>query len=395
MATTTNRTTIFYVICISALLGSLAQNMYTPILPMIQGAFHTSLYWVNLTVSVFTFVLAIMQIVYGPLIDTKGRKYILIPGLSMSFIGSIGCVFSPNIYVFLVFRAIQAFGTAAIPVVSATIIGDLYEGNERGKAMSMYQTLLALAPAIGPLMGGYLGNRNGHISIFLFLAAISIILLLINIVLLPETKPVSSIKQQATKHYFRVLQNKIGFTIVVIGFMQFYLYFCFLVFLPSMLKTLFHLHPHTIGLIFVPMSLCMMVGSYCYKMLQKKIQTKHALLFTSFFHIACILLFSITYNITIPILIIVTSLYGFSMGLSMPTHTTLLTEEFVDERATAIGIYNFIRYFGMGVGPLLGSFLVFDQNYFWIFFSGSVVFLLFLLYAMKNFIHFHTRKEEI
>ncbi|WP_020062495.1 MFS transporter [Bacillus sp. 123MFChir2] len=383
METTTNRTPIFYIICISALLGSLAQNMYTPILPIIQGSFHTSLYLVNLTVSVFTFVLAIMQIIYGPLIDTKGRKFILILGLSLSCIGSIGCVFTQNIYTFLIFRAIQAFGTAAIPVVSATIIGDLYEGNERGKAMSMYQMLLALAPAIGPLMGGFLGNRNGHVSIFLFLAAISIILLLINMMLLPETKPVSS-KQQATKHYFRVLQNKIGFTIVIIGFMQFYLYFCFLVFLPSILKTLFHLHPHTIGLIFVPMSLCMMVGSYCYKTLQKKMQTKHALLFTSFLHIACILLFSITYNMNIPILIIVTSLYGLSMGLSMPTHTTLLTEEFVDERATAIGIYNFIRYFGMGVGPLLGSFLLFGQNYFWIFFSGSIVFLLFLLYAMKN-----------
>lgn len=394
MTTTTNRTAIFYIICISALLGSLAQNMYTPILPIVQGSFHTSLYLVNLTVSVFTFVLAIMQIVYGPLIDTKGRKYILIPGLLLSFIGSIGCVFSPNIYVFLIFRAIQAFGTAAIPVVSATIIGDLYEGTERGKAMSMYQTLLALAPAIGPLMGGYLGNQNGHVSIFLFLAAISFILLLINMMLLPETKPVSS-KQQAAKHYFRVLQNKIGFTIVIIGFIQFYLYFCFLVFLPSMLKTLFHLHPDTIGLIFVPMSLCMMIGSYCYKTLQKKMQTKHALFFTSFFHIACIVLFSITYNINISILIIVTSLYGFSMGLSMPTHTTLLTEEFVDERATAIGIYNFIRYFGMGVGPLLGSFLLFDQNYFWIFFSGFIVFLLFLLYAMKNGIHSHTKKEAI
>ncbi|MCM3738089.1 MFS transporter [Bacillus cytotoxicus] len=383
MTTTTNRTTIFYIICISALLGSLAQNMYTPILPIIQGSFHTSLYLVNLTVSVFTFVLAIMQIVYGPLIDTKGRKSILILGLLLSFVGSIGCVFTQNIYTFLISRAIQAFGTAAIPVVSATIIGDLYEGNERGKAMSMYQTLLALAPAIGPLMGGYLGNRNGHVSIFLFLAAISIILLIINMILLSETKPHSS-KQQATKYYFHVLQNKIGFTIVIIGFIQFYLYFCFLVFLPSILKTLFHLHADTIGLIFVPMSICMMLGSYCYKTLQKKMQTKHALLFTSFFHIACILLFSITYNMNIPILIIVTSLYGFSMGLSLPTHTTLLTEKFVDERATAIGIYNFIRYFGMGVGPLLGSFLVFDQNYFWIFFSGSIVFLLFLLYAMKN-----------
>ena len=59
-----------------------------------------------------------------------------------------------------------------------------------------------------------------------------------------------------------------------------------------------------------------------------------------------------TYSINIPFIIIVTLLYGFSMGLSMPTHTTLLTEEFVQERATAIGMYNFIRYLGMGTGHL-------------------------------------------
>lgn len=161
-------TFILYVVCMSALLGSFAQNIYTPILPMIQNSFQTSLYLVNVTVSLFTFVLAIMQLIYGPLIDTKGRKSVLIPSLIISTIGSIGCAFSPNVYLFLFFRAVQAIGIAAIPVVSATIIGDLFEGKERGEAMSLYQMLLALAPAIGPLIGGYLGSINGHLSVFLF-----------------------------------------------------------------------------------------------------------------------------------------------------------------------------------------------------------------------------------
>ena len=160
-------TFILYVVCISALLGSFAQNIYTPILPMIQNSFHTSLYLVNVTVSLFTFVLAIMQLVYGPLIDTKGRKSVLIPSLVISTIGSIGCAFSANKHLFI-FRAVQAIGIAAIPVVSATIIGDLFEGKERGEAMSLYQMLLALAPAMAPLIGGYLGSINGHLSVFLF-----------------------------------------------------------------------------------------------------------------------------------------------------------------------------------------------------------------------------------
>ncbi|TPV45694.1 MFS transporter [Bacillus dicomae] len=374
---------ILYVVCISALLGSFAQNIYTPILPMIQGSFHTSLYLVNVTVSLFTFILAIMQLVYGPLIDTKGRKSVLIPSLIISTIGSIGCAFSGNIYLFLFFRAVQAIGIAAIPVVAATIIGDLFEGKERGEAMSLYQMLLALAPAIGPLIGGYLGSINGHLSVFLFLSILGILLLMINISLLPETKPTVMKKPQAKKNYWFILKNKTGFSITLIGFIQFCIYFCFLVFLPSILTNLFHLTASEIGLIFVPMSLSIMLGSYCFKLLQKRLTTKQALFITSFFNIICVTLFSFTYSINTLFIIIVTSLYGFSMGISMPTHTTLLTEEFVQERATAIGMYNFIRYIGMGTGPLVGGFLVFNQNYFWIFFLGAIMFLLVILYTMK------------
>ncbi|MES5942292.1 MULTISPECIES: MFS transporter [unclassified Bacillus cereus group] len=374
---------ILYVVCMSALLGSFAQNIYTPILPMIQDSFHTSLYLINLTVSLFTFVLAIMQLIYGPLIDTKGRKSILIPSLIISTIGSIGCAFSANIYLFLFFRTVQAIGIAAIPVVAATIIGDLFEGKERGEAMSLYQMLLALAPAIGPLIGGYLGSINGHVSVFLFLSTLGILLLIINISLLPETKPTVIKQPQAKKKYWFILKNKTGFSITLIGFIQFCIYFCFLVFLPSILTNLFHLTISKIGLIFVPMSLSIMLGSYCYKFLQKRLTTKQALFITSFFNIICVTLFSFTYSINISFIIIVTSLYGFSMGLSMPTHTTLLTEEFVQERATAIGMYNFIRYLGMGTGPLVGGFLVFNQNYFWIFFLGAITFLFIILCAIK------------
>ncbi|MGG0302930.1 MFS transporter [Bacillus albus] len=374
---------ILYVVCMSALLGSFAQNIYTPILPMIQASFHTSLYLINVTVSLFTFVLAIMQLIYGPLIDTKGRKSVLIPSLIISTIGSIGCAFSGNVYLFLFFRAVQAIGIAAIPVVAATIIGDLFEGTERGEAMSLYQMLLALAPAIGPLIGGYLGSINGHVSVFLFLSILGILLLIINILLLPETKPTVMKQPQAKKNYWFILKNKTGFSITLIGFIQFCIYFCFLVFLPSILTNSFHLTVNEIGLMFVPMSLSIMLGSYYYKFLQKRLTTKQTLFITSFFNIICVTLFSFTYSINIPFIIIVTSLYGFSMGLSMPTHTTLLTEEFVQERATAIGIYNFIRYLGMGTGPLVGGFLLFNQNYFWIFFIGAIMFLLIILYAMK------------
>lgn len=145
---------LFYLICFSALLGSLAQNIYTPVLPLIQQLFNTTLSLVNLTVSAFTFAMAVMQLFYGSLIDKWGRKPILLGGLAISIVGALGCVWSDSIGVLIFWRVIQAIGIAAISVVAATILGDLYQGNERAKAMGSYQMLLALAPACGPLLAG-------------------------------------------------------------------------------------------------------------------------------------------------------------------------------------------------------------------------------------------------
>ncbi len=177
--------------------------------------------------------------------------------------------------------------------------------------MSLYQMLLALAPAIGPLIGGYLGSINGHLSVFLFLSILGILLLMINLSLLPETKPTVIKQPQAKKNYWFILKNKTGFSITLIGFIQFCIYFCFLVFLPSILTNSFHLTVNEIGLMFVPMSLSIMLGSFCYKFLQKRLTTKQTLFITSFFKIICVVLFSFTYSINIPFIIIVTSFVRF------------------------------------------------------------------------------------
>ena len=185
---------------------------------------------------------------------------------------------------------------------------------------------MLLAPAIGPLIGGYLGSINGHVSVFLFLSILGILLLIINISLLPETKPTVMKQPQAKKNYWFILKNKNW-----IFYYSYWLYSILYLLLLSRFVTEYfnkfiHLTVNEIGLMFVPMSLSIMLGSYCYKFLQKCLTTKQALFITSFFNIICVVLFSFTYSINIPSIIIVTSLYGFSMGLSMPTHTTLLTK---------------------------------------------------------------------
>ncbi|CEH31660.1 MFS transporter [Aneurinibacillus migulanus] len=372
---------ILYILGISALVGSISQNIYTPILPDIQSALHTTPYLTNLTISVFTIALAIMQIVYGPFIDDKGRRKVLLPSMLLYIIASIGCTFSNSIYTLLLFRALQGIGAAAIPVVAATVIGDLFEGKQRGKAMGTYQMLLSLASVIGPLIGGFIGARSGHPGIFFFLSISGLILLLLNLLFLPETK---SENVQARKfsltHFSTIARNSTGLVVLVLGFIQFYTFYSFLVFLPSILNHMYNINPEKIGVAFLPLSLCLMLGSFLSGRLQGDVKPTTSLLYTCLMNVLSVILFITLAHISMICLIITISLYGLTIGFSTPIQSRLLTDEFLHERATAIGVYNFVRYIGMATGPIAGSFLAHGGNFFLPFgfaallFGGAILF---------------------
>ncbi|MBD4894135.1 MFS transporter, partial [Xanthomonas citri pv. citri] len=79
-----------------------------------------------------------------------------------------------------------------LPLIAATTIGQLFTGNERGSAMGTYQMLLSVAPAIAPVLGGFIGGAAGYEGIFWILAAISIVLLVTNSITFPKDSPTES-----------------------------------------------------------------------------------------------------------------------------------------------------------------------------------------------------------
>ncbi|ATO50822.1 MFS transporter [Brevibacillus laterosporus] len=377
---------ILYTLAISALVGSLSQNIYTPILQQMQEQLQTSPYLINLSISVFTIALAIMQIVYGPFIDTKGRRAVLLPSLFLYVIASVGCAFSGSISWFLFFRVLQGIGVAAIPVVAATVIGDIFEGSQRAQAMSNYQMLLSLASVIGPLLGGFIGGQSGFTGIFSFLGVTGLIMFIASLVIIPETKPTKGIARTfQLQAYVKVLVHPIGRLVLLLGFAQFYLFYSVLVFLPHVLQNIYGLSAQQTGLAFLPLSLCLMAGSFVSGRLKDKQlgRSEQRLLFTCFLHLIAVVIFTLTANISIGWLLFSLSLYGFSGGYAMPFQSTLLTELFVAERATAIGFYNFIRYVGMAVGPIIGSLLYQDGRFVLTFGVGAIGFAIVILFARK------------
>lgn len=156
---------------IAAFLGPFTQTIYTPSLTEVGHFYDVNQFMVNLTISLYTFVLAANQFLVGPLADTRGRKSILLPGLLIFMAGSLVCYLSSNYYLFLFGRAVQAFGITTGSVVAAAVIGDIYTLQERGKAMSVYQTMVFLGPVLGPVFGSFIAAYAEWHLAFAVLAA--------------------------------------------------------------------------------------------------------------------------------------------------------------------------------------------------------------------------------
>lgn len=349
---------ILYALGFCAAIVSFAQNLYVPLIPEIQKELNTSLYMVNLSVTLFTVALAVFQIVYGPLIDRNGRKKILLPGMIIYLLATIGCSFSFSIEMLLIFRLLQGIGAAAVPLVAATMIGDLFEGKERAESMATYQMILGIAPAVGPLIGGAVGSVAGYSGAFGFLAVTAFIMLLVVIWVLPETRPVSVQSNRLDLGSFvRIFKNRTGSAVLFTGFVLYDVFYTLIVFLPVVLKAGYHLSTTQIGLASMLLMVFSLIGSKISGRLQAKIGSAKSLILTFSIVIISLVLFIFAVQMSLIILLITLGIIGFFCGLTMSTLPTLLSEEFVKERATANGVYNLVRYLGMATSPMLGSLL--------------------------------------
>lgn len=350
---------IAYLLSFSAFLGPFSQTIYTPVLPEVAGVFHTTSFWVNMTVSLYTLCLALMQMVYGPLTDSIGRRKVLLIGNFIYLAATLGCYMSDTIGSLLALRGLQAIGIAAGSVVAVTVIGDLFEGNKRGKAMGTFQMMVALGPVLGPVAGGWVSQWFDFHSVFLVLFGVGCIVTTLNVALVPETKPaVRSAGGFSLRDYAAVIAHPVGFYVAALGFVQYYALYHYLVFLPDVLTADYGMNSSQKGMAFISISLFLVIGSYVGGKISGKWRPQRLLAATSLLTAMSVVLFIATASHSLLLLLASDMLFGFFVGVSLPVQTVLLTSSFLQKRATAVGVYNFLRYMGMTIGPMAGSLLL-------------------------------------
>jgi len=162
------RTTLFTLTALVAL-GPLSTDFYLPALPVIAQYFGVDEAGAQATLSAYLIGFAAAILVYGPLSDRFGRRPVLAGGVIIFTLASLGCALSQSIGALVAFRFIQALGACAGPVISRAMVRDIVGTQGAARVFSYLSAAVALAPAIAPIVGGFLTDAFGWRATFVAL----------------------------------------------------------------------------------------------------------------------------------------------------------------------------------------------------------------------------------
>ncbi|OLS60721.1 Bcr/CflA family multidrug efflux MFS transporter [Pseudomonas putida] len=145
----------------------LSIDTYLPSLPLIASDLQASSASVQLTISLFLVGLCLGMLVYGPLSDRYGRRPLLLGGMGLYLVATLGCIFAGSVEQLVTWRFFQALGGAAAAVLARAIVRDLFALAEAAKVLSLMHLVTMLATLVAPLLGSVLMDMGGWRTVFL------------------------------------------------------------------------------------------------------------------------------------------------------------------------------------------------------------------------------------
>jgi len=185
-------------------MGPLSTDFYLPALPSIARYFNVAEAHAQATLSAFLIGFAAAILVYGPLSDRFGRRPVLAGGIVIFTLASLGCMLSDSIGMLVLFRFLQALGACAGPVISRAMVRDLVGANGAARVFSYLSAAVALAPAIAPIIGGFLTDAFGWRACFAALTLYGVLGLVAVFTVLRETNTQRDMSAANPLAWFRI-----------------------------------------------------------------------------------------------------------------------------------------------------------------------------------------------
>ncbi|WP_341265157.1 purine nucleoside transporter PunC [Morganella morganii] len=270
---------LFYLAGLS-MLGYLAIDMYLPAFGMMQDSLNSTASAISASLSIFLVGFAIGQLLWGPLSDKIGRKPVLLMGLSLFALSCLAMVWVSTLAQLLLLRFVQAVSVCSAAVTWQALVIDRYDDHRAQRVFAAIMPLVALSPALAPLLGAWLLNHGGWHEIFLVLGGITL-LVLIPTLMLKEKHHIApdAVKTEKQKiSFFRLLKSPVYSGNVLIYAACSAGFFAWLTGSPFILRDMGY-NPNDIGLSYIPQTIAFMVGGYGCRALLSRINGKTLLPF--------------------------------------------------------------------------------------------------------------------
>ncbi|MCE7032533.1 multidrug effflux MFS transporter [Lysobacter sp. GX 14042] len=337
-----------------SMFGPFAIDTIFPAFPAMGGELGADKLAMQQTISFYLVAYAVMSIVHGPLSDAFGRRRVILGGLSVFTLASVGCALSTELGTLLAFRVLQGLSAGAGLIVGRAVIRDVLEGAAAQRLMSQVSMIFGVAPAIAPIIGGWLIGWSHWTSIFWFLVVFSAVLLLVTWRGLPETLPPaerSSISPRGLWGDYRTIAGNTHFRrLAAAAAFNFGALFLFIASAPAFVLDLLQLRGEPLGeqdfhWFFVPMIAGMMLGAWLSGRMAGRVEPRRQVAL-GFGVSAVAMAIGLGYNLLVdapqvPWAVLPVALNAFGIALVFPVVTLLILDLFPRHRGSASSMQAF------------------------------------------------------
>lgn len=353
---TAPRWALAVLLALLGMLGPFSIDTYIPAFSGIAQAIGATPVEMQQTLSAYLFGFAFMNLFHGALADSFGRRPVVLWGIAIFTLASAGCALSQTIGQLVFFRALQGLSTGAGIVVSRAVIRDMFPPDQAQKVMSQVTIYFGVAPAIAPVIGGWLFVHAGWHSIFWFLTAVGVALWLANWQLLPETLHVTHRQafnvRNLMRGYWQLGASPRFLLLALASGVPFNGMFLYVLAAPAFLGEHLRLAPTEFFWFFVLTIAGIMAGSFASGRLAGRIQPKQQIRW-GFVVMVLVSLANVAANFLLPPhagwALIPIAVFGFGWALMVPVVTLLVLDLHPERRGMASSLQAFIGSAANGV----------------------------------------------
>jgi DHA1 family bicyclomycin/chloramphenicol resistance-like MFS transporter len=328
-----------------AMLGPFSIDTFFPAFGRMEHDFSIGAVAMQQTLSIYLGAFAVMSLLHGPLSDAYGRRGVIFYALLLYLCATIGCALAPSFHWLLAFRMLQGMSAGAGVIVGRAIIRDQYSGADAQRLMSQVTLIFGAAPALAPMVGGWILYFAGWRWIFWALTGLTVLLLLTSLLALPETHP----RQRRTPIDLRHLLRTYGLIARDTRFMllsgaaafNFGALFLYIASAPVVVLGLLHLNERQFPWLFLPTIGGMTLGAGLSGRLAGRLSAARTVTLgygLIFGGAALALLLNSFLAPMVPWFVLPIGIGGMGVSLTFPTLTLLMLDRFPVVRGAAASV---------------------------------------------------------